>query len=272
MVLSPALISRICDVAGRVVTRANARLDAEFNETDHPRAEDGKFGSGGGSAGSSREQLESEVSRLGTEYNAALKAARENPSKANQDKLGRAERAHLAAHKELKRAGQPGRGEKKTAASGKASPVKTLEEKLGGIAPGRIVAPHQAASDPDLDLIIERGKSWTKGEVDADPAYLGPDSQCHWNTSKLFRDGKIDAVVIGYAKNSEGWHQHTWGTKGGKVVETTESNHQNSDWFGAPLSAPQSKKFAEHALREGNKPGQGNVRTSSGGHKVGGDD
>lgn len=42
-------ISRACDLAVRLVDRIEKRMDSEFNEGDHPRASDGKFGSGGGS-------------------------------------------------------------------------------------------------------------------------------------------------------------------------------------------------------------------------------
>jgi hypothetical protein len=43
-----ALLSQVSKMADRVDALYASRQDAEFNETDHPRAEDGKFGSGGG--------------------------------------------------------------------------------------------------------------------------------------------------------------------------------------------------------------------------------
>jgi len=46
---------RMDAVSARMNTAENARWDAEFNEADHPRDENGKFGSGGGSSSSRSE-------------------------------------------------------------------------------------------------------------------------------------------------------------------------------------------------------------------------
>lgn len=149
--------------------------------------------------------------------------------------------------------------------------VGDLNSKLKSISGGRVksASASQAMNDPDLSLILEKGKNWDKAQMAPGNEYLGNEGECHWNTAKLFRDGKIKSIVVGYAKNFEGWHQHTWGLKeDGSIVETTRSNTINSDWFGAPLGAEDSKNFAEHVLNEKNVPGQGNVRSIKGGHKI----
>ncbi len=117
-------------------------------------------------------------------------------------------------------------------------------------------AARQLKNDPDKDLILERGK-FTSGS--GKTQMIGAEGQCHWNTAKLFKDGKIDSIVIGYAHNpSAGWHQHTWGLKSGKIVETTASNVSSTRYFGATLSKSESTKFAHWA--EANPPGGGVVR------------
>jgi len=118
----------------------------------------------------------------------------------------------------------------------------------------------QIHKDPDAVTIAKEGKhtkiQGNKGAL-AEPQ-LGTDGQCHWNTGKLMEQGKIDAVVIGFAKGSQGWHQHTWGTKGGKIVETTASNVGNNHYFGKTLSPAESTSFALWVKK--NPPGSGVVR------------
>ncbi len=109
-------------------------------------------------------------------------------------------------------------------------------------------------------MILSRGKEMSgEGMVKLHMA----DGECHWNTAKLFQQGKVDKIVVGYALNAQGWHQHTWGEKDGKVVETTPSNFINKKYFGAPLDDKEGAAFAKFA--EKNRPGMGMVRTHQGG-------
>jgi len=134
-----------------------------------------------------------------------------------------------------------------------------LDTKLDHIAPGGVMARHQYIDDPDKDKILAHGKDYTK---------LGKfvrmkDGCCHWNTCKLFTEGHVDHIVIGYAHNYQGWHQHTWGLKDGHLVETTSENTDNDHWYGYTLSPDEATAFADHCAKY--KPGMGMVRTSRGG-------
>lgn len=130
-----------------------------------------------------------------------------------------------------------------------------LRKKLGG----QINDPWgQVRNDPDLLRITSEGKKMSPKGMLKVPMVGG---ECHWNTSKLFKQGKVDQIVIGYAKGPYGWHQHTWGMKDGKVVETTEGNFDNSEFFGLPLEGEEAGKFAEWV--EKNPPGGGVVRMMS---------
>jgi len=124
---------------------------------------------------------------------------------------------------------------------------------------GRLVGAHQFENDPDKALIAVTGRDWTKIGI----LYNGTDTQCHWNVAKLFRSGIIDGIVIGYAHNFQGWHQHTWGLKGRSLVETTTDNKINDHWFGARLGPKRTKIFVDRCMA--NPPGGGMIRTMRGG-------
>jgi len=114
----------------------------------------------------------------------------------------------------------------------------------------------QFDGDPDMERILSKGKEMsTKGLVKKPMA----DGQCHWNSSKLFQKGEVDAIVIGYAYNPrQGWFQHTWGEKDGEVVETTSSNFNSTHYYGVALKGDEATAFAEWT--EKNPPGGGVVR------------
>lgn len=137
----------------------------------------------------------------------------------------------------------------------------SLTEKLSGASGDtRLVAINQFLDDPDLDRIAARGVAYGPPAVRLQGL---PDGECHWNAAKLLSEGKIDQIVVGYARNEHGWHQHTWGLKDGKVVETTASNFTNTHYFGAPLTDGEAKAFVK--LTGDNPAGGGMVRTSRGG-------
>lgn len=136
-----------------------------------------------------------------------------------------------------------------------------IGEKLGAVSGDtRLVAIDQFLDDPDLDMIARRGMPYGPAKIRLNGL---PDGECHWNTAQLFAEGKIDQIVVGYARNEFGWHQHTWGLKDGKVVETTASNFDNTHYFGAPLDDAEARAFVK--LTGDNPSGGGMVRTSRGG-------
>ena len=136
---------------------------------------------------------------------------------------------------------------------------------LTKLAPGVNAAPQQLANDPDLDKILRQGSLMQgKGKLFA----RGVDGRCHWNTAELYKDKEIDSICIGIAhspRNGGGWYQHTWGLKGGKVVETTVSNNDSDKYFGVVLSKQQATKFVKNLTSAKYAPGNGMVRTKQGG-------
>jgi hypothetical protein len=141
-----------------------------------------------------------------------------------------------------------------------------LEVTLKKISNVPIMFSHQMSNDPDSDLIANSGKMWK--ETQRSKPTIMEEGACHWNVSKLFKEGKIDTIGVGYAKNFQGWHQHTFGLKDNKVVETTDDNLRNTIYYGIPLSKEQSKSFSKFVLQKENKKGNGNVRTIKGGYKI----
>lgn len=118
---------------------------------------------------------------------------------------------------------------------------------------------HQLINDPDCEFILSHGKIYNRR-----PVFIkGVEAECHWNVANLYKQKKIDAIVIGYAQNiKNGWHQHTWGLKGNNVIETTESNKNDVLRFGAILSGSKLSQFIKMCKKYG--PGEGMIRTQQG--------
>lgn len=150
--------------------------------------------------------------------------------------------------------GRPGR----VGGSGAGQGAAELEAKLGEA--GKVKWPEGAESqfdgDPDKLRIATEGEWFSAKDTFQYPM---TDGHCHWNTAKLYERGSVDDVVIGYAKNKYGWHQHTWGLIDGGVVETTPSNFANTKYFGMRLSPKEAKAFVKWTKK--NKPGLGRVRS-----------
>ena len=70
---------------------------------------------------------------------------------------------------------------------------------------------------------------------------------CHQNTSELFHDDKIDAIVTGWAQGPRDcvWRQHTWGLKDDAIIETTV---KRTKYFGVILSDKEGTKFMRDNL------------------------
>lgn len=145
---------------------------------------------------------------------------------------------------------------------GSTKPTAKDVQELGAKLPGGFSG-HQVNHDPGVGMISEKGVH----QSGANKTLVSmTDGHCHWNSAELFKSGKIDAVVIGYAQHPDNggrWHQHTWGVKDGKVVETTASNKGVTKYFGVPLSKADSQAFADHAAQA--KPGMGKMRYTTNG-------
>jgi hypothetical protein len=106
--------------------------------------------------------------------------------------------------------------------------------------------------DPDAKQLVSGGQFYLPGTTGV-TRMIGKDNQCHWNAADLYKAGKIDAVVTGYALDDIRlmWRQHSWGLKGGKIVETTEGNLGSSAYFGVKYTG---KDAAEFRYRIGPRP------------------
>ena len=115
----------------------------------------------------------------------------------------------------------------------------------------------QFDNDPDLGEILETGRCF---HTDGLRFLWGNDGACHWNVSRLFREGSVSAIVIGYAYHPwrQGWFQHTWAQADGRVVETTRDNEDCTVYFGIALGGEDAEAFA--AWTEMHPPGNGVVR------------
>jgi hypothetical protein len=140
--------------------------------------------------------------------------------------------------------------------------VSSINRNYGASWGGTEFVGNPPSHDPDAGLIAHQGKAFL---VPNKPIQmLGKDEECHWNVSRLYREGKIDSIVIGYTRTpidaggSGKWFQHTWGLKNGEVVETTKFNTFNKNYFGVALNKEQADAFATHVLS--NTPGDNKVR------------
>lgn len=95
--------------------------------------------------------------------------------------------------------------------------------------------------EPHLEQLLTRGREF-RGEGARDHPMLP--SQCHTNAALLWQfSGGAVGIATGYALSEDGlWRQHSWGTKPGLVIETTEPRLR---YFGVALSGWESAEFAE---------------------------
>lgn len=133
--------------------------------------------------------------------------------------------------------------------------INALIGKLKKLKKGVLAAPDQLYRDPDVTRILNEGQSY---DAKSSTFIHMLDGKCHWNASKLYKTGEVDAIVIGYTNNGNGWYQHTWGLKDGKVVETTASNAGNKMYYGLELKGKEASAFADWT--EAHPPGGGVVR------------
>ena len=77
--------------------------------------------------------------------------------------------------------------------------------------------------EPDLPLLLKEGELFPKLPITFKKMRA---CNCHSNVSRLYKEGKIDAIVTGWALSDDClWRQHSWGIvsgpKGDRIVETT---------------------------------------------------
>jgi hypothetical protein len=74
----------------------------------------------------------------------------------------------------------------------------------------------------------------------------GPPSRCHTTTATYWEEGKLDAIVTGYALTRDGlWRQHSWGLSDGTVIEPTM---RRVAYFGIELRGAEADNFAGEVL------------------------
>jgi hypothetical protein len=115
--------------------------------------------------------------------------------------------------------------------------IKILSEIDGDSA---VVIPQK---DPDIHKIITRG---TEFPLSGRKLWRGAGSQCHFNISSLYMDGRIEFICTGYALAKDGgWRSHTWGLLDHRVVETT---NRYLAYFGFVMSKREAQEFTEANL------------------------
>jgi hypothetical protein len=83
---------------------------------------------------------------------------------------------------------------------------------------GEILVVHPEQSGRVADMVFRVGRP-IKATV---TIQKGARNDCHRNTAKLWRAGKLDAICLGYGLSEEGlWREHYWGMKDDHIVETT---------------------------------------------------
>jgi hypothetical protein len=85
---------------------------------------------------------------------------------------------------------------------------------------GKILVVHPGSVERIADLVFRYGLP-VKAPI---TNKRGAKNDCHRNTAKLWRAGKLDAICVGYGLSEDGlWREHYWGVKDDHIVETTVS-------------------------------------------------
>jgi hypothetical protein len=87
---------------------------------------------------------------------------------------------------------------------------------------GRTLIVHSEQSCSVADMVLRYGQP-VKAPI---TIKRGAHNQCHRNTAKLWRAGKLDAICLGYGLSEAGlWREHYWGLKDDHIIETTVSRN-----------------------------------------------
>jgi hypothetical protein len=117
---------------------------------------------------------------------------------------------------------------------------KLIEQRLLALAGDVVVEP---LFEPDLVLLRQRGR-----EIAAPVVVAGADCCCHDNAARLFVEGCIDRLAVGFALRSGGWVQHTWGMRDSTIIEPTCERRER--YWGVVLSLRASRKRAVEQLED----------------------
>ena len=100
-----------------------------------------------------------------------------------------------------------------------------------------------AMTNAELQDIADNGKVFSgRGVLEI----TGEQSHCHLNVAKLYKSKRVDTIVTGFALSKDGlWREHTWGLKGGRVIETTERRVQ---YYGKVLCRAEALEFVDNEL------------------------
>jgi hypothetical protein len=85
---------------------------------------------------------------------------------------------------------------------------------------GRILLVHPGSDNKVAEMVFHYGESL---QTVLKKKKMTP-NECHHNTAKLWKAGKLDAICLGYGLSDDGlWREHYWGIKDDRIVETTVS-------------------------------------------------
>ena len=100
-----------------------------------------------------------------------------------------------------------------------------------------------AMTNDEVQDIADHGRMFPgRGSMEI----TGEQSHCHSNVAGLYQAKRVDTIVTGFALSKDGlWREHTWGLKGGRVVETTE---RRVKYFGMVLEKAAALEFVDNEM------------------------
>ena len=99
-----------------------------------------------------------------------------------------------------------------------------FQKYLSKLVPYTHLVPKPCADDDMRRILGGRGQMRIVYDNDDIIVNVMEEYECHSNSKKLMKQGKIKQLHIGYALSTNGlWYQHSWGIDfDNKIVETTE--------------------------------------------------
>jgi hypothetical protein len=86
---------------------------------------------------------------------------------------------------------------------------------------GQSLVIHPCSNNEVAEMVFRYGEPLSQTVV---KKKMMTSNDCHRNTAKLWRAGKLDAICLGYGLSEDGlWREHYWGMKDDHIVETTVS-------------------------------------------------
>jgi hypothetical protein len=199
-------------------------LKLDFVESEHPRAANGEFGSGGGgSKPAEGKPAQKKIERNWPETPRKFKA------------LPASHTSHLEADGDALGSAIP------NCPPNRAKNLAALRDAILTKCGGHGVLISQDTKDPDNAMIMREGEYRDGKGATLVKGLVGPD-RCHENSAELYmKDPEHSTLVEGYAANTAGvWVRHSWVERDGQITETTSPR---VSYFGAKMTKPQTELY-----------------------------